>query len=359
MAVSDGSKLPKGCERPDLEAAAWLIEHDRGLTAARQDEFLQWLAADPKHQKWYARHRQTWKEFNLLAQWRPEHSADPNPDLLARPRIGRRLVWMWSGSLAAAASLALAWVLRPARVEEPKEKFPVEIVAAAYEHRVLEDGSAVDLNRGARLTVQFTPGERRVALLRGEAQFTVAKNPGRPFIVRAGGVDVRAVGTAFNVRLNAGAVEVLVTEGKVQLDRSPKSPASGEPAGSGGATGVVVAAVSPLPVLIAGQRTVISLKASAPEARVVAATAEDMNRLLAWQPQLLDFNSTPLSDVVAEFNRRNRTQLILADDELRSLPIVASFRSDNLDGFVRLLEVTAAVRVERQGAERIVLRKSR
>ena len=54
----------------------------------------------------------------------------------------------------------------------------------------------------------------------GEAYFTVAKNPGRPFVVAAGGVGVRAVGTAFNVRLDSDAVEVLVTEGRVQVSRS-------------------------------------------------------------------------------------------------------------------------------------------
>lgn len=358
--MSDGSKRPKGRERADVEAAAWLIEHDRGLTAAQQDEFLQWLAADPKHQIWFARHRQTWNEFNLLAQWRPEHSADPNPDLLARPRRARRLGWwVWSGGLAAAAALAWAWVWRPAPAAKPEGIFPIEIVADAYEHRVLEDGSAVDLNRGARLTVEFTPKERRVALLRGEAQFTVAKNPARPFIVRAGGVDVRAVGTAFNVRLESDGVEVLVTEGKVQLGRPSEPPPARDAAATGDTRPAAAVAAPALPALIAGQRTVISLASNAPAARVVAATAEDMSRLLAWQPQLLDFNSTPLSEVVAEFNRRNRTQLAVADDELRSLPIVASFRSDNLDGFVRLLEVTASVRVERQGADRIVIRKAR
>lgn len=354
--MSEAAPSSAGRERADLEAAAWLIKQDRGLTPAEQDKFLHWLAADPENQAWLARHRRTWQEFNLLAQWRPEHSVDPNPDLLARPRRLRSAAWLWSGALAA-ASIAVAWVFWGAQGDKSPRAFPAEIVAAAYEQQVLEDGSIVDLNGGARLTIQFSPGERRVTLWRGEAQFTVAKNAARPFIVHAGGVDVRAVGTAFNVRLDDGSVEVLVTEGKVQLDRRP-GPAG---PGMGGkdtapAAGVTIVPLS-VPAVIAGERAVISLAPDSGAPHVVAATVRDMSRLLAWQPQLLEFDSTPLGEVVAEFNRRNRTQLIVLDAELRTLPIVASFRSNNIDGFVRLLEVTAGVRAERRGAGEIVLRK--
>lgn len=77
-------------EHIDHAAADWLVRRDRGLTPAEQDEFFQWLAADPRHGERFAQHQRTWKEFNLLAQWRPEHSAEPNPDLLAKPRRARR-----------------------------------------------------------------------------------------------------------------------------------------------------------------------------------------------------------------------------------------------------------------------------
>ncbi|MBI4626652.1 MAG: FecR domain-containing protein [Verrucomicrobia bacterium] len=56
------------------------------------------------------------------------------------------------------------------------------------------------------------------SLARGKAHFTVAKNPSRPFVVSAGGGDVQAVGTVFNIRLRSEAIEVFVTEGKVQVD---------------------------------------------------------------------------------------------------------------------------------------------
>ena len=73
------------------------------------------------------------------------------------------------------------------------------------------------LNEGALHSVLFTDTERRVRLERGEAFFQVTKDPRRPFVVEVGGVTVRAIGTAFNVRLGGGELDVLVAEGKVEV----------------------------------------------------------------------------------------------------------------------------------------------
>jgi transmembrane sensor len=89
---------------------------------------------------------------------------------------------------------------------------------------------------------------------------------------------------------------------------------------------------------------------SSPAALVpVAVGAEEIARALAWQPRLLQFSSAPLAEVVAEFNRYNTLQLALADPALAAFPVTTSFRSDNAEGFVRLLEVTAGVQAERRG----------
>ena len=82
-------------------------------------------------------------------------------------------------------------------------------------------------------------------------------------------------------------------------------------------------------------------------------------QLLDWQPRLLDFDSAPLAEVVETFNRRNPRRLVIGDDELRALTIVASIRSDNVEGFVRLLEGTMGVRAERTPSGEIVLRRAR
>ena len=89
---------------------------------------------------------------------------------------------------------------------------------AGYERARLDDGSTLELNAASAVRVQFTAAERRVKLESGEAHFAVAHDTARPFIVSAGGIAVRAVGTAFNVRYATGGdIEVTVTEGKVAV----------------------------------------------------------------------------------------------------------------------------------------------
>ena len=337
-------------------AAEWLVRHDRGLTPAQQDEFLSWLTASAAHRASFERHRRLWGDFNALAQWRPEHGTVPNPDLLARHR--RPSPWRWAApALLAAAAVALLLVWSSANRAPNHATLAFE--ATTYRQETLSDGSVLDLNRGAHVVVQFTAAERRVLLVQGEAQFAVAKNPARPFVVRAGGVEVRAVGTAFNVKLAGPNLEVLVTEGTVHVSQqtvvvTPTSMAAGAAAGSAPSAAPVV-----LAALTAGQRTVIPVATVIAPPVVVPASVPEIARLLYWQPRLLDFESTPLAEVVENFNRRNSLRLVLGDDGLRALPIVASIRSDNVEGFVRLLEGTMGVRAERSSTGEIVLRRAR
>jgi transmembrane sensor len=337
-------------ESVDAAAAEWLVRHDRGLTPRQQDEFLSWLAASAAHRASFQRHRQMWTEFNALARWRPEHSAEPNPDLLAFPRRRRLLRWIAPALLAAAAGLAMVFWRSP---PVPPATETLVFEAANYRQEALPDQSTMDLNRGAHAVVQFSATERRVLLVQGEAQFNVARSA-RPFVVRAGGVDVRAIGTVFNVKLSGPTVEVLVTQGVVQVVQEPAFRPAAAEAGS-----AVRAAPAVLAEMSAGQRATIAVAAAVAPPQVIPASDQEIERLLEWKPRLLDFESTPLAEVVDTFNRRNGAQLVLADDALRELPIVASIRSDNVEGFVRLLEATMAVRAERRRNGEIVLRQAR
>lgn len=334
----------------EAEAAVWLSLRDRGLNESETAEFMRWMQEDPRHAETFAALDATWRDFNRLAAARPEGAGEGDADLLAprlRPRRRAPLVW---GGLAAAAAVALACV-GVWQFFSPRPTAETEI--GGFRELRLADGSVVQLNTDSAVRTRFTAGERRVELLRGEAFFDVAANPARPFIVGAGGVAVRAVGTAFNVRLREAAVEVLVTEGKVQVNDSLK----------GGSLLGVDAAGAPS-LLVQGEMAVIPASATAESqaatssAAVVALVAPvEVERALAWQERRLDFEARPLGEVVAEFNRYNRTKLVIADPRLGAQRFSGSFRAEGYEPFVRLLEQNFGVAAVREGDD-IVLRRA-
>lgn len=330
---------------PADEAAFWALRHDRGLTAAEQDEFSQWLASNPHHRAAWAEHRWGWDELDRLAGLQTSLHAVPDPDLLA-PR-GRRLTRLVYPVLAAAAVVTLGLFLWTARAPLPDMPAspPASRLLALIEQRELADGSQIELNRGAIVTEHYTAGERRVRLERGEAHFKVAKDPARPFLVEVGGVTVRAVGTAFNVRLDPASVEVIVTEGKVGVQRA--------------GAGVSIRREDPPLALAAGERTVVSFAPSAPAPQVTVVPPAEIEARLAWQPRLLDFTDAPLAEIVAEFNRRNPVRLTIGTASLREVKLSATFRSDNVEGFVRLMESDFGMKAESRSDSEIVLSRAR
>jgi transmembrane sensor len=330
-------------------ASAWIARRDRGLTPAEQDAYFEWLYADPRHGRAMQRQERIWAGLNKLEQWRPAHSAIPNPDLLAPHRRSARLYWFVSG-LAAAAALVLAiYTQQPAATATATETVPRReaIVHPGPERQTLADGSIVELNQGAEIEVMFTADERRVRLVKGEAFFTVARQPERPFFVETAGVAVRAIGTAFSVALGQHDVAVLVTQGTVEvLDVSkPITPdGSAEPV-----------------VLTAGQRTVVKLmklRPANPRPVVQDVTPAEVDRALSWQGMRLEFVEMPLRDVVATFNRYNRRKLSVDDPEIAHLLVGGNFRADNVDAFVRLLDSGFGIASESQ-ADEVVLRRVR
>lgn len=322
-------------------AAVWAARQDRGLTPAEQDAFLEWLRADPRHGAALRRLQRSWTALDQLAEWRPAHSARPNPDLLAQRRPSRR----WLAPLAAAAAIAIGFLAFLA-ADLAEQRGRTRVVRHSAEVRTLTDGSVVELNHGAEIEVDFAGAERRIRLRRGEAHFTVARlGPDRPFIVTAGDVRVRAVGTVFNVRLDDGQVDVLVTEGKVRVD--PPKPAEVD---------LVLNAV----MLEAGDRTSVSVEGPLPAPPPVTAASEaEIEKALAWQGLRVEFDDMPLGEAVAEFNGRGATDLVVSDRELAALRIGGSFRADNAAAFVRLLESSWGVTAEADGSGRIVLRAAR
>ncbi len=334
-------------------AIAWLTERDDGFSPAREREFAQWLRADSRHAATVARLEQTLGLLGALPEFRSEINtafdrAAPvvafppataeQPTLAPAPRRWSR-TFAWAGLAAALAfGSFVGW-----RALRPPPAIHYTTTVAGYERARLDDGSTLELNAASAVRVQFTPAERRVQLESGEAHFAVAHDTARPFIVSAGPIAVRAVGTAFNVRYTAGGdIEVTVTEGKVAVS---------------GVERVDPNALSAAIFVSAGQRIV--LPHHAPPPTVEQVDPATLRAALAWQSRLADFAEAPLADVIARFNARSRIQLFLADEKLADRRIGGTFALDEAEAFVRLLERDGEIVGERRGETEIHLRRAR
>lgn len=336
---------PDSAASREEQASRWLWRLERGLSPAEQDAFFSWLAADPAHGEALGRQRGNWRQLDRLADWRPEHAERPNPDLLAPPRPRVIHFRRYLIPLAAAAALAIAASLWWWRTNAPLPAAPDAPALAPENRRTLADGTSVKLNLGAKLDVAYSASERRVRLHRGEGFFLVTKDPTRPFIVEVRGVEVRAVGTAFNVSLGANAVDVLVAEGAVLVE--PTAPVA------------VERERKPLPrptALEASQRTTVSLGNDSGQRAVTSLSRQEVKRALAWQHGMMTFDQRPLSAIVAEINLLNEQQLVIRDPEVATMLFSGTIRSDNVAGFVRLLESGFRVRSEQAASNKIVLR---
>jgi transmembrane sensor len=175
-----------------------------------------------------------------------------------------------------------------------------------------------------------------VVLERGEALFKVAHDATRPFDVQAAGTTVRAVGTEFSVRLREPNektqgqkdVEVLVKEGRVAID-PPKQQ-------------LERAAALPPSVSMLSAGETVTISASRVSVQKVADT--DVDKKLSWTEGRLWFERQRLADVVAEFNRYNRRQMVIADPAIADLRIGGGFEATDPESFVAALERTFGIR---------------
>uniref|UniRef100_UPI0035CB8893 FecR family protein n=1 Tax=uncultured Sphingomonas sp. TaxID=158754 RepID=UPI0035CB8893 len=186
----------------------------------------------------------------------------------------------------------------------------------------LIDGSVVTLDAESELRVVEMGARRRLQLVRGRAFFEVAKDKAHPFLVEAMRKTIRAVGTKFDVRVDADdKVTVTLVEGKVAVD---------QPVGWRQPAAHVE--------LVAGGRLV------APPGRRWRVAHVDTANDTSWLSGRLTFVREPLADAIAEVNRYSTRRIVFVDGPSPATSIVGVFVAGDTDGFVTALELNGIAR---------------
>lgn len=341
------------------EAADWYARlRAPDVSELEAVRFRAWLAGDPARRREFDAVDAFWEDLAAM-----EHSPEVTrvrEALAARhPQPKQR---KWRGYLAMAAtflvSIAGAW---SAWVYWNAGRY----VTSVGEQRMvpLADGSIVTLNTSTEIRLHYSDGLRMVELLRGQANFDVAKDPARPFVVTAGGGEVRALGTVFDVYKVADKVTVTLIEGKVAViphgAAQPTVTSSDDDKSQSETVGRSSARVASSEILLdPGQQlsfpTTVN-KELVKEPDVVKLAAAEVPRVTAWRARKLDFSDTLLVDAIAEANRYSREQIVLNAPELMGARISGTFEAGKNEAFVEGLQTYFQLDVARADGHQIVL----
>lgn len=298
-------------------AADWYARLRDGRAESRdRDAWRAWLAADEAH-------RTAWRQVEEISRGlEPLHDL-PSPRRAAqalgvatdRLRARRR-------ALVGVAVLASAGAL--GGLGHGQGWLPARLLALGADHHTwigeqqaltLADGSLLWLNTASAVNLRFTDDERVIELVDGEVFIATAEDAGRPFVVDTPHGRLRALGTRFNVRLGAGASQVAVFDGAVEIRVTD------------GLTGIVRAGRQ------AGFHT----------GHIGAGQAADPARE-AWTQGALVADDITLREVVAELRRYRRGHLGVAD-EVAELKVYGNFPIRDAERVLTMLASALPIRI--------------
>lgn len=314
-------------EQTEQLAAQWVSRSDSPDWSEQDQTSMEaWLEEATEHRVAWLRLQSVWRRADRLAAL----ALPPHTNQQCGLVIPRRL---WLRSLA--ASVALAMMLGTAWHHLRQERGIYITGVGGHQTVPLADGSRLELNTLTQLRAQVDTEKRTVWLERGEAYFEIKHDPARPFVVYAGNRRVIVLGTKFAVRRENDHFEVAVVEGRVQVDEIGLSKSR--------------------PPAIVNGGDILFGKSSG--TLVATNSSGKVVRDLSWRQGMLVFEQSTLAEAAAEFNRYNRKQLVLVDDQTAGIRIGGNFDANGVEAFVRLLERGFSLKAEEHGEEIRVSRR--
>lgn len=289
------------------EAAYWhVLQREGALGPADQQRFMDWLVASPVHLREYLAIARVAAEIgDAVRGLPPEAASEARDNIVALPlrAAATRTPPRRLPRIAAAAALLLG-IGVGVHAALPVTR---HYTAAHGAPRVvtLDDGTVMHLNAESHAAATVGLLRRRVELARGQASFIVADDR-RPFTVQAAGLEVRDIGTTFDVSLQRDQARFGVAEGRIHLiDRGGKGRLLAD--------------------LTAGQSARVAHAGGQ-----VSVVREDVAAMTAWWQRRVVFRDEPLRDIADRFNRMNTVRLRVDDHQAGALRLTGNLRADDV-----------------------------
>lgn len=198
----------------------------------------------------------------------------------------------------------------------------------------LADGTTVYLNSGSKLIFPTAfGGENRKVELQGEAFFDVTPNPTKPFIVKTGKIDVKVLGTSFNLKAFPHSKEISTTlvHGKVELETE-----------MGGEE-------KQFAVLNPSERAVYNLNSG----KVHISKEADLDKFIAWKDGRLVFSNDPIQELAEKLGIWYNVTVKIENEGLKSHRFTATFIEEPIEQVLDLLSKSTPIKYRIIKADRL------
>ena len=256
-----------------------------------------------------------------------------NAYLRVQKRFSVSPVWKYISIAATIALMIVSSVLTLQTKEvNPLAYIEVSAISGSKTKIVLPDSSVVWLNSNAtiRYPREFTSDSRNVAL-NGEALFEVKKNPQKPFIVNMDGMNIRVLGTVFNVLAESGSdiIETTLLEGSVALfsnkDKSDKA----------------------MQVLSPNQQALYYKHSGTVQVQQVQAQS-----YASWVSGQFYFKRNTLQEIALTLERAFSTKIHISSETLKSKRLTGQFTNqETLDEILSILQISARYKYQKEKGE--------
>jgi len=305
------------------EARRWFLVMQNSPSRRQQTACEKWRKSDPAHEEAWQAIESVWQETAAPGQLLAEKEADILLSYLAvmdknKQRKTRRRVM----SVSVLSLLLLIMVVTGVQNPSWLQNLSADQVAMKGERReiLLEDGSKVLLDADSAFSVDFTPGSRRIHLLRGGAWFDVTPSK-TPFIVETNMGNIRVLGTQFDVRLHEQGGVVTLVRGSVAVSND----------------------LHPEPIVIKpGQQVAFSRHG------IDTPVSVNTQDAIAWHNGRYIFYRARLADVVREVERYRKGWIVIPSTDLADQRVTGSFSLEDTDKALESLQASVGFKMHKQ-----------
>ncbi len=289
-----------------------------------------WITQSEENKKYVEHFKLLWdesKKIAVLSTSNEEEAWQRFKTKLKSPKAKTKLVPFMGkvkGLRIAAAILVFvlgAWFLKNMLTNNIINK---SIIVKTQKNIVIDtlpDNSMVTLNKNSSIeyTSAFTTGDKRAIKLTGEAFFSVTPNKNKPFIIAVNDIEVKVVGTSFNIRTVNGQTEVIVKTGMVQVTKNNKT------------------------IILAPQEKLITNALETNLTKQV--TTDKLFNYYASKEFVCE--ETPLWRLVQVLQEAYDTPIEIGRKSLANLPITTTFANEPLEVVLQIIATTFDIKVVR------------